>query len=64
VFPLLSLLPLQVPQPRSLLTYEEGLVTLRLVAAPGVIDGWQTLQSTLKNLLKKAGVDKVRPACW
>ncbi|KAF5828319.1 P-loop containing nucleoside triphosphate hydrolase protein [Dunaliella salina] len=46
------------PQPRSLLTYEEGLTTLRLLARPGQIDGWKSLSRSLGMLLKTAKINK------
>ncbi|KXZ51538.1 hypothetical protein GPECTOR_12g501 [Gonium pectorale] len=44
-----------VPQPRSLLTYEPGFVTLRLMAARGAaIDGVRSLGSALRTLAASA----------
>uniref|UniRef100_A0A6S8LJW3 RNA helicase n=1 Tax=Dunaliella tertiolecta TaxID=3047 RepID=A0A6S8LJW3_DUNTE len=46
------------PQPRSLLTYEEGFTTLRLLARPGQLDGWRSLSRALGILLKTAKINK------
>ncbi|KAI8476815.1 MAG: P-loop containing nucleoside triphosphate hydrolase protein [Monoraphidium minutum] len=45
-----------VPQPRSLLTGESGRATLRLMSAPGRVDGYQSLAKTLQKLAERAGV--------
>lgn len=50
------------PQPRSLLTYEAGLLTLRLVSdgsAGAPVDGWSSLVKALKAICRKAGIKKV-----
>jgi len=46
------------PLTRSLLTYEDGLVTLRILAPRGQIDGWRSLNAVLKTVLKKAKITK------
>lgn len=45
-----------MPQPRSLLTSERGLVTLRLMAPAGgaPIDGIKSLTEALENIARKA----------
>ncbi|KAG1674673.1 hypothetical protein FOA52_007197 [Chlamydomonas sp. UWO 241] len=49
-----------VPQPRSLLTYETGKLTLRLLGSgsEGKIDGWNSLVKVIKSLGKAAGMTK------
>ncbi|KAJ9516500.1 hypothetical protein QJQ45_011154 [Haematococcus lacustris] len=44
----------RAPQPRSLLTYEEGFVTLRLMGPPGTIDGFSSLTKVMRALVSKA----------
>lgn len=39
-----------VPEPRSLLTGEVGRVTLRLMAAPGRVDGFQSLAKAIEKV--------------
>eukprot|EP00197_Chlamydomonas_leiostraca_P015537 CAMPEP_0202866958 /NCGR_PEP_ID=MMETSP1391-20130828/8449_1 /ASSEMBLY_ACC=CAM_ASM_000867 /TAXON_ID=1034604 /ORGANISM="Chlamydomonas leiostraca, Strain SAG 11-49" /LENGTH=805 /DNA_ID=CAMNT_0049546951 /DNA_START=68 /DNA_END=2485 /DNA_ORIENTATION=+ len=48
----------RAPQPRSLLTYEEGLVTARIMGPRGAIDGWNSLNKVLKAVLKKAKYER------
>mmetsp|Transcript_5481 Transcript_5481/g.16615 ORF Transcript_5481/g.16615 Transcript_5481/m.16615 type:complete len:432 (-) Transcript_5481:756-2051(-) len=52
----------QVPQPRSLLTYESGMQTLKLLGegkgagAPGRVDGFSSLGKAIKAMCKQAGL--------
>lgn len=45
-----------VPQPRSLLTGQSGSATLRVMAAAGRVDGYNSLAKTLQKVGEKAGV--------
>ncbi|MEW5320486.1 MAG: hypothetical protein WDW38_011555 [Sanguina aurantia] len=42
------------PQPRSLLTYESGYVTVRMLGKPGLVDGWSSLCKVLAQLAATA----------
>ena len=44
------------PRPRSLLTGEAGRATLRLLCAPGRVDGFQSLAKALQKLGERCGV--------
>eukprot|EP00798_Chlamydomonas_sp_ICE-L_P001315 gene1315-32668_t len=44
------------PKPRSILTYTEGVTTLRIVGPKGTVDGWKTLVDVMKSIAKKAGM--------
>lgn len=46
------------PKPRSLLTYEEDMMTLRLMGKAGDIDGFRSLMLALKAIATKAKVKK------
>ena len=47
------------PRPRSLLTYEEGLMTLRILGGTGM-DGFAGLTKVLAAICKKGHIAKVR----
>ncbi|KIY91360.1 hypothetical protein MNEG_16604, partial [Monoraphidium neglectum] len=46
-----------VPQPRSLLTGESGRATLRMLCAPGRVDGYQSVAKMLQKITERAGVN-------
>ena len=51
-----------LPVSHSLLTYDEGLMTLRLLCDKGSseVDGWASLNKALKAICKKGKIAKVR----
>jgi len=48
----------KVPRPRSLLTQNEGMVTLRFLARPGRITTIETILTILTDLLDQPGIDR------